>query len=299
MIVVIVGPTGVGKTALSIALAKHYQTELISGDSIQIYRELNIGSAKVTPKEQEGVKHHMIDIVDPDASYSVALFQRDVRKHIDDMYQRNQLPMIVGGTGFYIRSVLHDYTFHGDDSKTEFEKSCESLSNEALYQRLSLVDLKSTEKIHPNNRKRLIQALYRAQGSVPMSEKLDGDKKLYDYVIIGLTTKRTTLYERIDQRVEQMFKDGLVEEVKQLFDKGVQGQSIQAIGYKELYQHFNHELSLDEAKALIKKNTRRYAKRQYTFFNNQFEVKWLDVNFSDFEETITQAIAHIDQRKHQ
>ena len=287
MIIVIVGPTGVGKTALSIELAKALNTEIISGDSIQVYKGMNIGSAKVTEAEASGVKHHMVDILEPTEEFSVALYQKYVRSAIDDLYQRGKTPIIVGGTGFYIKSALHNFDFSEAHRDHDYDAKFEDTRNEALHQQLIQLDPDAAEMIHPNNRKRVIQALFRAEQGVKRSEQTKQHQPLYDYRIIGLTMPKDKLYERINQRVEMMFHQGLVYEVKALYDQKVDSQAIQAIGYKELYQYFNQEVSLETAKELIKRNSRRYAKRQYTYFNHQFNIRWFNVNPDDFPQTIS------------
>ncbi len=299
MIVVIVGPTGVGKTALSLALAKTYNTEIISGDSVQIYRGMNIGSAKVTKEETKTIRHHLIDERLPNEPFSVAEYQTRVRELIDTFTQKNQLPLIVGGTGFYIKSVLHDFNFEGSHRPESFDEQYDDYDNESLFTLLEKADYEATKKIHPNNRKRVIQALYRASQGVPRSEQNNEDESLYDYLIIGLTMPREKLYERINQRVDQMVEDGLVDEVRHLYDTYGETQSLSAIGYKELIGYFRGFYSLETAIALIKTNTRRYAKRQYTYFNNQLDVTWIDVDLNHFDDVISQAKALIAQKKHE
>ncbi len=292
MIIVIVGPTGVGKTRVSIELAKRLNTEIISGDSVQVYKGLTIGSAKVTEEEKEGIKHHMIDILNPQESFSVALYQRYVREAIKTIESQGKIPIIVGGTGFYIKSTLHDFNFDQAHRDAHFDVKFESYSNEELHDLLKLRDEKASKLVHPNNRHRVLQSLFRAEQGVKRSEQSNQEKPLYDYRIIGLTMPKEKLYERINQRVEMMFHQGLVEEVKHLYDANIHTQATQAIGYKELYQYFNQEVSLEEAKEAIKKHSRQYAKRQYTYFKNQFNVKWFNVDLSAFNNTIDTVIEY-------
>ena len=294
MIIVIIGPTSVGKTKLSVELAKHYQTEIISGDSVQIYQDLNIGTAKVTESEKQGIKHHMIDILKPTEEYSVALYQKDVRKHLNDLLTEGKKPILVGGTGFYIKSVLHDFDFSLANRPHTFDEHYAHLSNKELFDLLKKHDPEATLKLHKNNRHRVLQALYRALHSTKRSEQTNQDTKVFPYLMIGLTLPKETLYDRINQRVDTMFHQGLVEEVKALYDQNIKGQSMQAIGYKEMVRFFNQELTLSEAKDLIKRNSRRYAKRQYTYFKNQFDVEWFNVNLDDFSQTIQAVIKYID-----
>lgn len=298
----IVGPTAVGKTKLSIALAKRLNGEVISGDSMQIYRKMDIGTAKVTLEEQDGVPHHLIDEKNPDESYSVAEFQKTVRQKIAEIKSRGKLPIIVGGTGLYIKSVLYDYEFAGESQPKEVDdEKYTHLSNEELHARLMAVDEAGAKEIHPNNRKRVIRALEIFETSgVKKSEMIERQEHqlIYDVVLIGLTDERDVLYERINQRVDCMFETGLVEEVKSLYDQGISqmAQSIRAIGYKELYDYFNGSITLEECKDLIKRNSRRYAKRQYTWFNNQMDVKWFKVNVKQFSNTIDEVESFLKEK---
>lgn len=295
MIYVIVGPTGIGKTKLSIALAKHFNTEIISGDSVQVYKELNIGSAKVTEEEMDGVTHHLIDILEPTEDFSVALFQKLVREKIEELKGKGKIPIIAGGTGLYIKSVLYNYNF--EDTKRDFEKEkeYEPFSNLELHKILEEKDYISAQKIHPNNRKRVLQAIMRSDSN-KVSENTLKDQKLYDFKIIGLTQDRDILYDRINKRVDKMIEEGLIEEVKKLYDQGIKGNSVSAIGYKELYQYFEKEVSLDEAIDKIKQKSRNLAKKQFTFFNNQFDITWIQANLIDFEETIQKAIQILETK---
>ncbi len=295
MIIVIVGPTGVGKTALSIALAKHYNTEIISGDSVQIYQELNIGSAKIEANEMEGIPHHMINILLPNEAFSVADYQARVRAKINELQAKNITPILVGGTGFYIKSVLHDFSFDKAYRPQSFDERYSDLSNEALHEKLQEVDPKSAKAIHKNNRKRVLQALFRAKQGVKRSEQDSHHNPVYDYLMIGLTLDRETLYERINQRVDTMFEKGLIEEVKTLYQTYGETQSLEAIGYKELIGYFKGYYDLDTAKTLIKTKSRQYAKKQFTYFKNQFDAHWLTANPENFKKTINEAITIIEE----
>jgi len=289
MIYVIVGPTGIGKTKLSIALAKHFNTEIISGDSVQVYKELNIGSAKITKDEMDGVPHHLIDILEPTEDFSVALFQKLVREKINTLQQNNLIPIIAGGTGLYIKSVLYDYNFSNTKRDYDLESKYKDLTNEELHSILIKKDLEASNQIHPNNRKRILQAITRSSDN-KVSENKNKDIPVYDFKIIGLTLERSKLYELINKRVDQMVEEGLVQEVKSLFDKKITGNSVSAIGYKELYQYFNNEVTLDEAIDKIKQKSRNLAKKQFTFFNNQFDITWITTDFNNFDNTIKEAI---------
>lgn len=295
MIIVIVGPTGIGKTKLSIALAKYFNTEIISGDSVQVYKGLNIGSAKVTKEEMDGVCHHQIDILEPYENYSVALFQKNVREKIKQIQEKNLIPIIVGGTGLYIKSVLYNYDFSNSERDHSLEEKYKEYSNEELFRILKQCDPLSSENIHMNNRKRVIQAISRSSKN-KMSENNKKDEAMYEFCIIGLTKNREELYQIINQRVDQMIEQGLVEEVKGLYDQNIRSNSVTAIGYKELYRYFDQEWTLEFAIEKIKQHSRNLAKKQFTFFNNQFDVNWIDVNVEHFEQTIQQAINIIEEK---
>lgn len=298
----IVGPTAVGKTKMSIELAKQLNGEIISGDSMQIYRGMDIGTAKATMDERQGIPHHLIDEKNPDEPYSVAAFQQTVRAKIEEIKSRGKLPIIVGGTGLYIKSVLYDYEFAGESESKEIDEAKYGhLSNEELHAKLAAVDEAGAKDIHPNNRKRVIRALeiYETSG-VKKSEMIEKQehKMIYDACLIGLTDDRNVLYDRINKRVDTMYETGLVEEVKALFDEGIpaESQSIRAIGYKELYDYFKGLISLEESKELIKRNSRRYAKRQYTWFNNQMDVTWFKVDVQHFDKTVKEVLTYVQNK---
>jgi len=295
MIVVIVGPTGVGKTKLSVELAQYYGTEIISGDSVQVYKELNIGSAKVTKEEMQGIKHHMIDVLEPSEDFSVAIYQKMVREKIKEFEDKDLLPLIVGGTGLYIKSVLYKYNFSDTKRDHAFEEERKEVDNETLHQELKEKDPVSADKIHPNNRKRVLQALQRAE-THKVSSETSKDEKVYDFLMIGLRMDREELYQRINNRVEQMLEEGLLEEVRGLYEKGISYTASQAIGYKELFAYFDGKTSLEEAVETIKTKSRQYAKKQFTFFNNQFDVHWIDVDKDHFDLAVSEAKHYIDKR---
>lgn len=286
-VIAIVGPTASGKTSLSIELAKRLDGEIINGDAMQVYKELDIGTAKITEDEKEGIPHHLFDIKEPTDSFSVAEYQTVVRNCIDDIRSRGKQPIIVGGTGLYIQSVLFDFRFTeeaGDEKvRAELEKELETEGGaERLYDRLQKLDPSSAEKIHPNNHRRLIRALeiIEVTGKTKNEhEQGAGDALVYDHLIVGLDMDREILYERINLRVDKMMEAGLVDEARGLWEKGIRNvQSVQAIGYKELFQHFEGIISLDETLELIKKHTRHYAKRQMTYFRNKVKISWFDAN---------------------
>lgn len=284
-LLVIIGPTAVGKTKLSIELAKRYNGEIISGDSMQIYRGMDIGTAKIKHEEMEGIPHHLIDIKEPDESFSVAEFQQLVRRKISEITSKGKLPIIVGGTGLYIQAVIYDYQFSEAPADEEFRLQLEERANEignvALHQELTKVDPESASQIHPNNVRRVIRALeiFHCTGKI-MSDYQNNQQPdlLYETALIGLTMEREKLYERINMRVEMMISEGLLDEVSNLHKQGLRDcQSIQAIGYKEIYDYLDGKVNLDLAVENLKQNSRRYAKRQLTWFRNKMEVKWFDM----------------------
>lgn len=294
-VIVIVGPTGVGKTKLSIELAKYFNSEIINGDSVQIYKELNIGSAKVKEEEKEGIKHHLLDIKNIEDNYTIYDYQKDVRNKIEEFYTKGLTPIIVGGSGLYLKAALYDYKFNDEESK---DNLYENLSNEEVYKLLMIKDEKEALKLHVNNRKRVVRALNIIEKSNKSKSDIVEEQDhlpLYNVCFIGLTLPRDLLYERINERVDIMIKDGLIEEVRNLYNqyKDNNYKSLQAIGYKELFSYFNNEITLDEAIELIKKKSRNYAKRQYTWFNNQFNTKWFNVDLNNFELTISEIINYV------
>jgi tRNA dimethylallyltransferase len=284
-LLVLIGPTAVGKTQTSIKLAKAFNGEIISGDSMQIYKKMDIGTAKIMQAEMEGIPHYLIDIKNPDESFSAAEFQELGREKISDISNRGRLPMIVGGTGLYIQSVLFDYHFSEAPSDASFRKNLEMQAekdgNIVLHEQLMRMDPESGRRIHPNNIRRVIRAIeiFHCTGKT-MSELQQSQpiESIYDVAIIGLTLEREKLYERINKRVEIMIENGLIKEVETLFQQGYKDcQSIQAIGYKELYEYFYGNVTLEEAVENLKQNSRRYAKRQLTWFRNKMDVKWFDM----------------------
>ncbi|WP_090633074.1 tRNA (adenosine(37)-N6)-dimethylallyltransferase MiaA [Neobacillus massiliamazoniensis] len=291
-LLVIIGPTAVGKTKLSIELAKRFNGEIISGDSMQIYRGMDIGTAKIKKNEMGGIPHHLLDIRDPEEKFSVAEFQQLVRSKISEIAKKGKLPMIVGGTGLYIQSVLYDYQFSDapadEGFRKELEEKVKERGSQILHQELVEIDPESASHIHPNNARRVIRALeiYHCTGKT-MSEYQEKQQPdlLYDTALVGLTMERELLYERINLRVEMMLEEGLLDEVKRLYQQNLRDcQSIQAIGYKEIYEYLDGLVALEQAVDQLKQNSRRYAKRQFTWFKNKMDVKWFDMtdvmNFS-------------------
>ena len=281
MILAIIGPTAVGKTKLSIELAKKYNAIIINCDAMQVYQGLDIGTAKATLEEQEGISHELLDFVPVTQNYTVYDYQKDARKLLEKYQGRNII--FVGGTGLYLKSALYDYRFYEETTTNSYD----NLTNEELYN-LALTKDKNMN-IHPNNRKRLVRFLNKE-----VQEYVE-PKPLYDFKIIGLTTSRDILYDKINKRVDVMFQSGLLTEVKSFYDQGIHSKALETgIGYKELYQYFDNKITLDDAKELIKKNSRHYAKRQYTFFNHQLDVKWFNTNYEDFSKTINEVEDYIE-----
>ncbi len=283
MIICIVGPTGVGKTKLSVELAKKLNAEIINADSMQVYRHLDIATAKIKEEEKEGIPHHLFDIVNPEDLYTVYDYQKDCRKKIEEISSRGKNIILVGGTGLYLKAALFDYRFPKEE-KTEKE----NLSTEELITRLHQYTDHIDVDLH--NRRRLQRLLERYENGTVEEKK--GDQPLYDFKIIGLTLDRDVLYQRINQRVDQMVEEGVIEEARSFYDQNLRSKALlTGIGYKELYSYFDGECSKEEAIEKIKQNSRRYAKRQYTFFNHQFkDIVWLSVNLNHFEQTVEEAL---------
>jgi len=302
-LLVIIGPTAVGKTRLSIELAKKFNGEIISGDSMQIYRGMDIGTAKITQQEMEGIPHHLIDIKEPEENFSVAEFQMMVRDKINKIAQKGKLPIIVGGTGLYIQSVIYDYQFSdvtGDEAfRADLEEKAKQIGKDALHRELQEVDPESAAQIHPNNVRRVIRALevYHLTGKkINEYQKTQQPDLLYETALIGLTMDREQLYQRINTRVDIMLKEGLTAEVEGLYKRGLRNcQSIQAIGYKEIYDYFDGKVTFEQAVENLKQNSRRYAKRQLTWFRNKMEVEWFDMtNVNNFSKKITEISLYVE-----
>lgn len=292
--IVLTGPTAVGKTKLSIALAKSVNGEIISADSMQVYRHMDIGSAKITPEEMQGVPHHMIDILDPWEPFNVVIFKQKGEECLKSVYARNHIPIVTGGTGFYIQALLKDIDFTENEENTEYRNSMEQLAREKgaqyLHEMLVQVDPASAEAIHTNNIKRTIRALefFHLTGA-PISKhnELEQQKtSAYQSCYFVLNDKRERLYQRIEQRVDEMLEQGLVEEVKRLREMGCKRDmvSMQGLGYKELLAWLDGEISYEESVALIKQNTRHFAKRQLTWFRREEDVIWIHKNEFDYDE---------------
>ena len=282
-VIVITGPTAVGKTKLSIEIAKRLHTDIINTDAYQVYRKMDIGTAKPTMREQNLVKHHFIDIIDPKDKFSVYNFEKKVRILINKMQKDNKIPLLVGGSGLYIDAVIKNYHF---DEEKRIDAKFDDISNETLYQMLVDLDKSAAEKIHPNNRKRLIRAIELAQSPISKDSRSQNKDFYYDTLLIFLNDNRDALYERINQRVDQMISDGLIEEVKAIQINHFSRTSKVAIGYKEIISYLNGDLTKEEAIALIKKNSRHYAKRQFTWFKNKTAATIVNIDTEHFDKTI-------------
>ena len=289
-LIVLTGPTAVGKTSLSIALAKAVNGEIISADSMQVYKYMDIGTAKITEEEKEGIPHYLIDELEPDEEFNVTIFKDKVMKYIKEIKSRGKVPIIVGGTGFYIQSVVYDINFneYTDDSEVrqKYEEMAESIGKTELHNKLALVDKEYADSVSPNNVKKVIRALsfYEMTGE-KLSEHNKREKERsspFDFSYFVLTMDRTKLYERIEHRVDLMFKMGLIDEVKNLMERGYDRSmvSMQGIGYKEVIDYLNGETSLDECIQIIKRDTRHFAKRQLTWFKREKIVTY--INKDDF-----------------
>ena len=285
-IIVIVGPTGVGKTKLSIALAHYLNAVIINGDSMQVYKGLDIGTAKIKESEKDGIEHYLFDIKNINDNYTIYDYQKDGRKLLDEFIKKNRNVIIVGGSGLYLKSLLYDYQFSEEETINTFD----NLTNQEI---LNEIEKNGPTDIHLNNRKRLIRELNKIKNNSKIKSNIN--EKKYDFILLGLTTDRDKLYKIVNERVDQMFDEGLVDEVKYFYDKNIRSKSIMTgIGYKELYQYFDNKITEEEARELIKKNTRHFIKRQYTFFNHQMDVNWLNVDFDNFSNTIEDAIDKIN-----
>ena len=306
-LIILTGPTAVGKTALSIALAKAVNGEIISADSMQVYRHMDIGTAKIKPEEMQGVPHHLIDYCEPSEEFHVVRFATDAKKCIEEIYERGHIPIIAGGTGFYIQAVLYGIDFGENDGnmayREELEKKAAEFGAEWLHNELRKVDEKAAESIHPNNVKRVIRALeYWKQTGEPISAHNEREKEKespYHAAYFVLNDDRTKLYARIDERIDEMLAEGLIEEVQKLADMGYDTSyvSMQGLGYKEILAYLAGKCTLDEAVYILKRDTRHFAKRQLTWFKREKEVIWLDKQQYPSTELLLEAILHILKEK--
>ncbi len=294
-LIVLTGPTAVGKTKLSIALAKAVNGEIISADSMQVYRYMDVGSAKITPDEMDGVPHHLVDVLEPTEDFNIVLFQQLAKKSMEEIYSKGRIPILVGGTGFYIQAITRDIDFTQSEQDDSYRKELEALAAEKgssfLHDMLASVDPKSAEDIHENNVKRVIRALeFYKQNGTRISEHNEEQKEHvspYNLAYFVLNAPRPLLYERIDARVDEMLKNGLVEEVKTLQRMGChRGMvSMQGLGYKEILAWLEGEYPYDEAVRILKRDTRHFAKRQLTWFRREGEVTWVDKDKFDYNDS--------------
>ena len=286
-VIVIIGQTAVGKTSMSVKLAKHLNTQIINGDAMQVYKELNIVTDKIKEEKMEGIKHHLLNIKSINEDYSVEEYQNNIRKVIKQINDNNQIPIIVGGTGLYIKATLFDYTFAKESiSNKEVEEFYKDKTNEELYEILLNLDPESAKSIHKNNRRRVLRAIaiYNSTGMKKSSIiENQNHQLLYDALIIGLDMEKEVINAKIDKRIEEMFDEGLVEEIK---NNKTNTTASKAIGYKEVSAYLNNEISIEQAKELMKIHTHQYAKRQRTFFKNQFDVNWVINNEKAFDNII-------------
>ena len=299
--IILTGPTAVGKTDLSIQLAKAINGEIISADSMQVYRHMDIGSAKVTPEEMDGVPHHLIDVLEPEEEFNVVVFQKLAKEALTGIYERGHIPIIVGGTGFYIQALLYDIDFTENDGDTairrELEKLAQTQGAGCLHQMLQEIDPESAAAIHQNNVKRVIRAIefYRQTGKkISLHNEQEREKQSpYQFLYYVLDTDRKTLYERIDRRVDLMMEHGLVDEVKRLADMGCTRDmvSMQGLGYKEILDYLSGEIPLEEAVYILKRDTRHFAKRQITWFKRERDVRWLELE--QFQNDRKKVLEHI------
>lgn len=283
-LLILVGPTAIGKSQLGVEIAKRFNLEVISGDSMQVYQGMDIGTGKITDEEMGGVQHYMIDVMPPDATFSVHQFQKHVDEIIDEFHEDGRVPFIVGGAGHYIRALIYGYEFDDEDDKEKraLTERFEKMGTPILHSRLRSIDPKLAEEIHANNRKRVIRALVKHELSDRISNRIGPgytDEMKYDTFIVGLTRDRKLIHSNIDARVDKMFEMGLEDEVRNLFQhRSLSKTAGAAIGYKEFLPYFEGEASLNDVKESIKQHTRQYAKRQLTFFRNQLPVKWYDLD---------------------
>ena len=295
-LIILTGPTAVGKTAASIGLAKAVNGEIISADSMQVYRTMDIGSAKITPEEMDGVPHHLVDVLEPEEEFNVVRFQQMAKDAMEGIYKRGRIPVIVGGIGFYIQAVLYDIDFTESDGnpayRRELEQAAAEKGPEYLHEQLEKIDPRSAEEIHANNVKKVIRALefYHQTGQKISEHNARQREKSspYDSAYFVLTDDRAALYDRIDRRVELMMELGLLDEVRRLKERGVKREStaMQGLGYKELLAYLDGEYPLDEAVRIIKRDTRHFAKRQLTWFRRERDVIWIDKKAAGYDEKI-------------
>ncbi|MGN1267482.1 MAG: tRNA (adenosine(37)-N6)-dimethylallyltransferase MiaA [Dorea sp.] len=293
-LVILTGPTAVGKTKASISLAKAIGGEIISADSMQVYKYMDIGSAKIKPEEMEGIPHYLVDELEPHEEFHVVRFQQMAKQAIEKIYEKGHIPIIVGGTGFYIQALLYDIDFTENDGDTAYREELEAFAAEygaeALHEKLKAIDPKSAETIHANNVKRVIRALeFYKQTGTRISEHNETERQKespYTFVYFVLNDERSNLYDRINRRVDLMIEEGLVKEVSMLKEKGYTKDmvSMQGLGYKEMFEYLDGDITLEEAIYKIKRDTRHFAKRQITWFKRERDVVWIDKKECHYDE---------------
>jgi len=300
-VLAIVGPTASGKTALSLELAERLGGEIINGDSMQVYRGMSIGTAKIGPAEMRGIPHHLLDIKEPEEAFSVAEYQKLVREKIEEINSRGKLPIIVGGSGLYVQAVLFDYRFTEEqvDEQLREELYAELEQYGPLHMHKKLLELDPEADIHPNNTRRVIRAIEILKSGHEKTDRNLAFAPMYNEVIIGLDMQRDILYERINRRVDDMVARGLLAEVQTLRERGIRGvQSIGAIGYREIYAYLDGDVEWGEAIELLKQNSRKYAKRQFTYFRNRLPIFWIDA-LADPEKNIQKIEAFMQEKDRQ
>lgn len=307
-LVVLTGPTAVGKTALSIGLAKRINGEIVSADSIQVYKGMDIGSAKITKEEMDGVKHYLIDVLEPTKDFNVATFKEMAVAAMEEIYSKGKIPIITGGTGFYIQAVLYDIDFTKTQSDGSYRASLEAFAKEhgveALHDKLKEVDEQAAKEIHPNNVKRVIRALefYQESGGKQISKHNETERQKsspYQFAYLVLNKDRQVLYKQIEKRIDMMLEAGLVDEVKHLKEMGCTKEmvSMQGLGYKEILAYLNGECTLDEAIYLLKRDTRRFAKRQLTWFRRERDVDFINKDeYSSESEALDKILMILKQK---
>lgn len=289
-VIVITGPTGVGKTKMSIELAKSLNTEIINGDAYQIYKTMNIGTAKPTLEERSNIPHHLMDFLNPLSSFSICDYQKLVREKISEFHTNNKIPIIVGGSGLYIDSVLYDYRFTEDARNLEDEKKYDEYSNESLHTLLKNLNPEAAKKIHPNNRKRVLRAIELSESGISNDDRNQKHNKMYDFLLIFLNDEREVLYQKINARVDEMVENGLLEEVQSLYPDKLSYQAQKAIGYQEIFDYLDGNITLEEAINLIKQHTRNYAKRQMTWYRNHKNVNFIMIDKDNLDNTKNEII---------
>ena len=293
-LIILTGPTAVGKTKASIGLAKAIGGEIISADSMQVYRKMDIGSAKIRPEEMEGVRHYLIDVLDPAEEFNVVLFQQMAKQAMNEIYANGHIPIVVGGTGFYIQALLYDIDFTQEEEdnsiRTELETIVKEKGAEYLHHMLQEIDAKSAESIHANNVKRVVRAIeYYRQTGQPISEHNERERQKespYAFAYFVLMDERQRLYERIEKRIDLMIEEGLLNEVKALYEEGYTRDmvSMQGLGYKEILDYLDGKLTLDEAIYILKRDTRHFAKRQITWFKREKDACWINKSAFQYDE---------------